>query len=73
MHFMGKRVWAALVAALAATVIVFLWYSLLFASPWMVLMGCDPDDKAKLGEMQKGAGPMYVLSPGSSVLSAAVL
>jgi len=35
--------------------------------------GCDPDDKAKLGEMQKGAGPMYVLSPGASVLSAAVL
>jgi hypothetical protein len=45
------------VAALATLVIGFLWYSLLFDRPWMVLMSYDPDDRAKLGEMQKGAGP----------------
>ena len=67
-----KRVWAALVAALATTVLGFLWY-LLFARPWMVWMGYDPDVKARLGEMPKVAGPMYVLSPVASVLSAAVL
>jgi hypothetical protein len=39
----------------------------------MVLMGCDPDDKAKLGETQKGAGPLYAVSRVASVLSAAVL
>src|ERR1700730_1819252 len=73
MHFMGINLWAALVAALATMVIGFLWYSLLFARPWMVLMGYDPDDKAKLGEMQKGAGPMYALSLVASGLSAGVL
>jgi hypothetical protein len=58
------------VAALATPVIGFLWCSLLFARPWM---GYDPDDRAKLGEMQKGAGPMYALSPGASLLAPAVL
>jgi len=33
----------------------------------MVLMGYDPDDRAKLGEMQ-GAGPMYALSRVAAVL-----
>jgi hypothetical protein len=31
--------WAALVAAPATVVMGLLWYSLLFARPWM---GCDP-------------------------------
>ena len=39
----------------------------------MVLMGYDPDDRAKLGEMQKGAGPMYALSPVATLLAAAAL
>jgi hypothetical protein len=74
MNFMGINVWAALVAALATMVIGFLWYSpLLFARPWMVLMGYDPNDKAKLAEMQKSAGPMYGMSLVASLLSAAVL
>jgi hypothetical protein len=74
MHFMGINVWAVLVAALATMVIGFLWYSpLLFARPWMVVMGNDPNDKAKLAEMQKSAGPMYAMSLVASVLSAAVL
>ena len=74
MNFMGINVWAALVAALATMVIGFLWYSpLLFARPWMVLMGYDPNDKAKLAEMQKSAGPMYAMSLVASLLSAAVL
>ena len=73
MHFMGINVWAALVAALATMVMGFLWYSLLFARPWLVLMGYDPDDRAKLGEMQKGAGPRYGLALVASLLSAALL
>ncbi|MGA8765091.1 MAG: DUF1761 domain-containing protein, partial [Candidatus Sulfotelmatobacter sp.] len=63
MKFMGLNVWAVLVGALATMVVGFLWYSpLLFAKPWMVLMGYDPNDKAKQAEMQKGAGMMYLLS-----------
>ena len=55
-------------------VVGFLWYSpVLFANPWMKLMGYDPNDKAKLAEMQKSAGPSYALSLIASLLSAAVL
>jgi uncharacterized SAM-binding protein YcdF (DUF218 family) len=74
MKFMGVNLWAVLVSALATMVVGFVWYSpLLFARPWMVLMGYDPDDKAKLAEMQKSAGPSYMLSLLASLASAAVL
>lgn len=74
MHVMGLNVWAVLVCALATMVVGFLWYSpVLFANPWMKLMGYDPNDKAKLAEMQKNAGPSYALSLIASLLSAAVL
>jgi uncharacterized SAM-binding protein YcdF (DUF218 family) len=74
MHWMGINLWAVLVSALATMVVGFLWYSpLLFAKPWMVLMGVDPNDKAKLAELQKSAGPSYILSLLASVASAVVL
>lgn len=74
MKFMGVNIWAVLVSALATMAVGFVWYSpLLFARRWMVLMGYDPDDKAKLAEMQKGAGPTYMLALVASLVSAAVL
>jgi hypothetical protein len=74
MKFMGVNLWAVLVSALATLAIGFVWYSpWLFARPWMVLMGYNPDDKAKMAEMQKSAGPSYVLSLVASALAAAVL
>jgi hypothetical protein len=74
MKFMGVNLWAVLVSALATMVVGFVWYSpLLFGRPWMVLMGYDPDDKAKTAEMQKSAGPSYMLSLVASLVSAAVL
>jgi hypothetical protein len=74
MKFMGVNLWAVLVSGLATMVVGFVWYSpLLFARRWTILMGYDPDDKAKLTEMQKSAGPSYVLSLGASLVSAAVL
>jgi hypothetical protein len=39
----------------------------------MRLMGVDPDDKAKLAEMQMNAGRLYGLSFLASLLSAVVL
>jgi hypothetical protein len=39
----------------------------------MRLMGFDPNDKAKIAEMQKSAGKMYGLSFVASVVSAVVL
>jgi Protein of unknown function (DUF1761) len=75
MHILGGvNLWAVLVSALATMVAGFLWYSpVLFAKPWMVLMGYDPNDKAKIAEMQKSAGPSYALSLVASVLTAIVL
>ena len=74
MKFMGVNLWAVLVSALATLAIGFVWYSpWLFARPWMVLMGYNPDDKAKMAEMQKSAGPSYVLSLVASAMAAAVL
>src|SRR5260370_4595780 len=72
MRVMGVNLWAVLVSALATMVVGFVWYSpLLFARRWMVLMGLDPDDEAKISEMQKSAGPSYALSLVASPLSAA--
>ncbi len=74
MRVMGVNLWAVLVSALATMVVGFVWYSpLLFARRWMVLMGLDPDDKVKIAEMQKSAGPSYALSLVASALAAAVL
>jgi hypothetical protein len=74
MHFLGVNLWAVLVSALATMVAGFLWYSpALFAKPWTILMGYDPNDKAKIAEMQKSAGPSYAMSLVASVLSAIVL
>src|SRR2546430_17415269 len=72
--FAGINFWAVLVCAIATMVIGFLWYSpMLFANPWMRLRGIDPNDKAKLAEMQKGAGKTYGLAFVASIASAVVL
>ncbi len=72
--FAGINFWAVLVSAIATMVIGFLWYSpLLFANPWMRLMGTDPSDKAKVAEMQKSAGKLYSLSFLASIVSAVAL
>jgi len=74
MVFMDVNLWAVLAAAVATMVIGFLWYSpMLFARPWMVLMGFDPNDKAKLAELQKGAGKSYGLAFLASLVMAFVL
>jgi len=74
MDFMGVKLWAVALAGIATMVIGFLWYSpLLFARPWMVAMGYDPNDKARIAEMQKSAGPMYGISLLASLISAFVL
>ncbi len=72
--FAGINFVAVFVAAIATMVLGFLWYSpILFATPWMRLMGYDPNDKAKLAEMQKGAGKTYSIAFIASLVSAIVL
>jgi len=74
MLFMYVNVWAVVAAAVASMVIGFLWYSpLLFAKPWMIAMGYDPEDKARIAAMQKSAGPKYLASFLASLLGAFAL
>ena len=72
--WLGVNWFAILAAAVVCMVVGFLWYSpALFARPWMLASGWDPDDKAKLAEMQKGAGRMYGLAFVASLMQAAML
>ena len=65
---------AVLVAEISTMVVGFLWYSpLLFAKPWTREMGYDLNDKAKMDEMRKGAGPAYAGSLAAGLLSAFTL
>lgn len=74
MNFMDVNLWSVLVAAIATMIVGFLWYSpLLFARPWMVAMGYDPEDKAKIQEMRKSAGKSYALAFVASLVAAFVL
>ena len=74
MHFMDINLLSVLVAAIATMVLGFVWYSpLLFAKPWMVEMGYNPEDKAKMEELRKGAGKSYGISFVASLVSAFVL
>jgi hypothetical protein len=74
MIFMGVNLLAVLVAAIATMILGFLWYSpMLFARPWMQLMGYAADDKAKQDEMRKGAGKLYTLTFIASLVTAFML
>jgi hypothetical protein len=74
MELLGIRLLPVLVAAVATMVVGFIWYSpFLFAKPWTILMGYDPNDKAKMDEMRKGAGKTYTLAFVASLASAFVL
>jgi hypothetical protein len=74
MTFMNINLLAVLAAAVATMVVGFLWYSpLLFARPWMVAMGYDPEDKSRMKEIQKSAGKSYAISFVASLVSAFVL
>ncbi len=74
MIFKGVNLWAVLVAAVSTMVVGFLWYSpFLFAKPWMLAMGYDPENKAATDEMRKSAGKSYAISFVASLLAAFVL
>jgi len=74
MHMHSLNWLAILVAGISTMVVGFLWYSpLLFAKAWMREMGYDPNDKARMEEMKKSAGPAYGGSFLASLLSAFTL
>lgn len=62
---------AVLLASVAYMVVGFLWYSnLLFAKPWMKLMGYTKESMAKA---QKESGPLYALTFVVSLITACML
>lgn len=74
MHLHQINLLAVLVAGISTMVVGFVWYSpLLFAKPWMHEMGYDPNDKARMEEMKKSAGPAYGGSFVASLVSAFTL
>lgn len=74
MHMHSLNWLAILVAAISTMILGFLWYSpLLFAKAWTREMGYDPNDKAKMDEMKKSAGPAYAGSLVASFVSAFTL
>ncbi|HUS19691.1 MAG TPA: DUF1761 domain-containing protein [Terriglobales bacterium] len=74
MHVLGVNLLAVLAAGVACMVVGFIWYSpMLFARPWTIAMGMDPDDKEKMAELQKGAGKLYGMAFFASLVAAFVL
>ena len=74
MHMHSLNWLAILVAAIFTMILGLLWYPpLLFAKAWTREMGYDPNDKAKMDEMRKSAGPAYTGSLVASLLSAFTL
>ena len=74
MHLHSLNWLAVFVAAVATMIIGFLWYSpLLFAKAWVREMGYDINDKAKMEEMRKSAGPAYAGSFVAGFISAFTL
>ncbi len=74
MHFSNVNLLSVLAAGVATMILGFVWYSpALFAKPWMREMGYDLNDKAKLKEMQKSAGPTYGIAFLAGLVSAFIL
>jgi len=74
MHIHNLNLIAIFVAAAFTMVVGFLWYSpILFAKAWVREMGYDLNDKAKMDEMKKSAGPAYFGSFIASIVSAFIL
>jgi len=73
MHFSNVNLLSVLAAGITM-ILGFVWYSpALFAKPWMREMGYDLNDKAKLKEMQKSAGPTYGIAFLAGLVSAFML
>ena len=74
MHMHSLNWLAILVAAVSTMVLGFLWYSpFLFAKAWAREMGYDLNDKVKMDEMRKSAGPAYAGSFVASLITAFTL
>ena len=58
---MAINYWAILICGVLAMFIGFLWYGPLFGKTWMKIVGADAKDMKARKEMQKKAGPLYLI------------
>jgi hypothetical protein len=58
---MATNYWAILVCGVLAMVLGMIWYGPLFGKTWARIVGATDMDEAKRKEMQKKAGPLYVV------------
>jgi hypothetical protein len=64
---------AVLLCGIAAMVVGFIWYGVLFGKTWMKLMGADTMSAEKKEAMKKSMGGMYFLQFIMSLITAGVL
>lgn len=51
--------WAILTGGVLSMILGSIWYGPLFGKQWIKILEMDPNDEAKMTEMQKGAMPLY--------------
>ena len=64
---------AVLVCGISAMVLGSIWYGPLFGKVWMRVNNVSPDDLEKRKEMQKSAGPLYVVQFVLTLLQAWIM
>lgn len=65
--------WAVLACAALSMVIGATWYGPLFGRAWMKVIGADALDMEKRKQMQKEAGPLYLIQFVLSILQVYIL
>lgn len=58
---MPTSIWPVLICAVLAMIIGAIWYGPLFGKKWMEIIGADKHDEKRRKEMQKSAGPLYLV------------
>ena len=64
---------ALFAAAVSSMIVGAVWYGPLFGKLWIIGMGWDPQDAAKMAAMKQSAGPKYAQQFVGSLLMAFVL
>lgn len=61
METISVNYWAILLGAVLSMIVGAVWYGPLFGKKWMEIIGADPGDAESMVQMQKSAGPLYLI------------
>lgn len=56
-----SSIWPVIICAVFAMILGAIWYGPLFGRAWMKIIGADKYDEKRRKEMQKSAGPLYLI------------